>query len=195
MLCQNCGKNEANVRYTQIINGEKKEMILCGDCAKKLGINNFKINMPIHFSNFLEDLFDDYNDEQLLPSFIKEKHNECKNCGELYNEFIKTSLLGCPECYDMFGDRLDTVLKNIQGNNIHVGRKPLNIAEKMNNIGENDIKQKGAKTDKNPTPEKVSQKSNDLAKLQDELNQAIKEERYEDAAIIRDKIKKLNSEK
>ena len=29
MLCQNCGKNEANVRYTQIVNGVKKEMIFC----------------------------------------------------------------------------------------------------------------------------------------------------------------------
>ena len=28
MLCQNCGKNEANVRYTQIVNGTKKEMVI-----------------------------------------------------------------------------------------------------------------------------------------------------------------------
>ena len=26
MYCENCGKNYANVRYTQIINGVKKEM-------------------------------------------------------------------------------------------------------------------------------------------------------------------------
>ena len=25
MLCQNCNENEATVRYTEIINGEKKE--------------------------------------------------------------------------------------------------------------------------------------------------------------------------
>lgn len=25
MLCQNCGKNEVNFRYTQIINGVKKK--------------------------------------------------------------------------------------------------------------------------------------------------------------------------
>lgn len=35
MLCQNCGKNEANIRYTQIINGVKKEVALCSDCASK----------------------------------------------------------------------------------------------------------------------------------------------------------------
>ena len=134
MLCQNCGKNEANVRYTQIVNGAKKEMILCEECAEKMGIKNFKINMPIHFSNFLDDFF---NDEQLLPSFMKEKSTQCNSCGELYDDFIKTGLLGCAECYDMFEDRLDPVLKNIQGHVKHVGRKPLNISEKMENTGEN----------------------------------------------------------
>ena len=34
MLCENCGENEANVRYTQIVNGVKKEMKLCDKCAK-----------------------------------------------------------------------------------------------------------------------------------------------------------------
>ena len=42
MLCQNCGKNEANIRYTQIINGVKKEVALCSNCAKKLGMDELK---------------------------------------------------------------------------------------------------------------------------------------------------------
>lgn len=184
MLCQNCGKNEANVKYTQIVNGTKKEMILCEECAEKMGIKNFKINMPIHFSNFLDDFF---NDEQLLPSFIKENNNQCEKCGELYDDFIKTGLLGCAECYDMFEDRLDPVLKNIQGNVKHVGRKPLNISEKMQNIGENEKKET---TEKEKTTE-----NNELEQLKKELNKAIQEERYEDAATIRDKIKNINDKK
>ena len=43
MLCQNCGNNEANVRYTQIVNGVKKEMNLCSECAEKMGINQDEI--------------------------------------------------------------------------------------------------------------------------------------------------------
>ena len=152
MLCQNCGKNEANVRYTQIVNGVKKEMILCEECAEKMGIKNFKINMPIHFSNFLE-----------------------------------TGLLGCAECYDMFEDRLDSVLKNIQGNVKHVGRKPLNISEKMQNTGENNTKKM------NREEKKVE--NNELEQLKKDLNKAIEEERYEDAATIRDKIKQINDKK
>lgn len=186
MLCQNCEKNEANVKYTQIVNGVKKEMILCEECAEKMGINSVKFNMPISFSNFLGDFFDDYNEEQLLPSFMKEKHNKCTTCGEMYTEFIKTGLLGCPECYDIFEDRLDPVLKNIQGNIKHTGRKPLNFESKLKNIGEN----KQSHNDKN-TSKEPKQQNSELSKLQEELNKAIKEERYEDAAIIRDKIKNI----
>ena len=184
MLCQNCGKNEANVRYTQIVNGNKKEMVLCEECAEKMGISNFKVSMPISFSNFLGDFFDDY-DEQLLPSFMKEKNNECNNCGELYDDFIKTGLLGCSDCYDIFSDRLDSVLKNIQGNTRHVGRKPLNIDSKMNNTGENKVVNKKGTS-------KEEKESDKLEKLQADLKNAIKEERYEDAAEIRDEIKKLS---
>lgn len=189
MLCQNCGENEANVKYTQIVNGEKKEMILCEDCARKMGIGNFKMNIPINFSNFLGDFFDDYKSEQLLPSFVKEKNNECNNCGELYKEFIKTGLLGCEECYDVFQNRLDPILKNLQGSVKHVGRRPLNIEEKIENKEVNkDVKVESNKKEKQT---KENKKENELMKLQKDLNKAIEEERYEDAAVIRDEIKKI----
>ena len=187
MLCQNCGKNEANVRYTQIVNGSKKEMVLCEECAEKMGIGGFKVNMPIHFSNFFDDFFDD---EQLLPSFMKESSNVCENCGEDYDNFIKTGLLGCADCYDVFENKLDQVLKNMQGSTKHIGRKPLNIEEKMKKIGENQIKNSNQNKTNN------EDKNEKLESLKKELNRAIEEERYEDAAKIRDKIKAMeNKEK
>ena len=203
MLCQNCGKNEANVRYTQIVNGVKKEMILCEDCARKLGIGNFKMRMPLHFSNLLGNLFEDY-DEGLLPSFIKENSRECDSCGTLYDDFINTGLLGCADCYDMFEDRLDPMLKNIQGNTKHIGRKPLNINEKMKNIGDNFSRNKA--DEKSPAKESVGSQNNSennkendkqekIQELNKELSKAIEEERYEDAAKIRDEIKQIKDEK
>lgn len=203
MLCQNCGKNEANVRYTQIVNGVKKEMILCEDCARKLGIGNFKMRMPLHFSNLLGNLFEDY-DEGLLPSFIKENSRECDSCGTLYDDFINTGLLGCADCYDMFEDRLDPMLKNIQGNTKHIGRKPLNINEKMKNIGDNFSRNKA--DEKSFAKESVGSQNNSennnendkqekIQELNKELSKAIEEERYEDAAKIRDEIKQIKDEK
>ena len=88
MLCENCGENEANVKYTQIINGVKKEMILCEECAREKGITNMDFNMPINFSSFLSDIFDDYNETGFLPEITKTKTLKCNKCGLTYDGFI-----------------------------------------------------------------------------------------------------------
>ena len=49
MLCDNCRENEATVRYTEIINGNKREMMLCEECSRKLGINKMSLKLPIDF--------------------------------------------------------------------------------------------------------------------------------------------------
>ena len=74
----------------------------------------------------------------------------------------------------------------MQGSIKHVGRKPLNIEEKMKNTGENKVNA-DSKAENN---KKVSQ-VDELESLKRELNAAIQEERYEDAAKIRDKIKDI----
>lgn len=182
MLCQNCGKNEANVRYTQIINGVKKEIRLCDKCARELGIGSFEFNMPINFSSFLGDFFGDTSID-MLPSFVKENHKQCNTCGESYDEFVKTGLLGCPDCYDVFSDRLDPILKKLQGSSKHIGRGSKGTNNKVDNISNND---------KPKVEEKVEdEKTVKLNKLNEDLKQAIKEERYEDAAKIRDEIKNI----
>ena len=88
MLCQNCNKNEANVRYTQIINGVKKEMLLCDKCSKELGIDNMKLSLPISFSNFFGDFLNEY-DNSFMPLISKPKEISCNKCGMTYNEFMQ----------------------------------------------------------------------------------------------------------
>ena len=182
MLCQNCGDNEASIKYTQIINGVKKQVNLCQECAKNLGIGAFQFNIPIHFSDFFGDFFYD-EDTDLLPNFIKQNNNMCRTCGEDYEEFIKTGLLGCPECYNIFEDKLDPILKKLQGSSRHIGRGINKKEEKQNiKIANNNTK--------NESKTKVTLQER-LERLNSQLKEAIKEERYEDAAKIRDEIKSI----
>lgn len=88
MLCQNCNKNEANVRYTQIINGVKKEMILCDKCSKELGIDNMKLSLPISFSNFFGDFLNEY-DNNFMPLISTPRETKCDKCGMSYTEFMQ----------------------------------------------------------------------------------------------------------
>ena len=177
MKCQNCGKNEVTFRYTQVINGVKKEMNLCDNCAKELGLKDMNFSMPISFSSFLSDFFNDYEDN-LIPSFMETRSLECKSCGTVFDDFVNSGEFGCSDCYDLFEDRISPILKNLQGANRHVGRGYREITPSAG--------------DNASTKKKVKKEESKLDKLQKDLQKAIKEERYEDAAKIRDEIKKLS---
>ncbi len=172
MLCQNCGKNEANFKYTQIINGVKKELTLCSECARKLGVDS--IDIPINFTSFLGDFFNDYAESSLLPSFST-NDVKCKTCNMTYNDFINTGMFGCSDCYDVFSNPIDSLLKNLHGTSKHIGRGV-----------------KNAKVAQIEKTNKVEPIKNEKDELQKQLDKAIKEERYEDAAKLRDKIKEID---
>ncbi len=176
MLCENCNENEANVRYTQIINGVKKEMNLCEECAHKLGVGEININMPIDFSNFFVDLLNEYEDSGFMPTLALPKVQKCDKCGLTFDDFIETGKFGCDNCYRAFEQRIDPILKRLHGNSNYVGRS---------------VKKISAKNEINKTKEKLDSKNEKIEQLKKELKQKIKEEKYEDAAKIRDEIKKL----
>ena len=193
MLCQNCGKNEVNFRYTQIINGVKKEMALCDKCAKSLGLESLDFNMPINFSSFLGDFLNDAMDTQFLPSFTKTGSLQCDNCGMTYDEFVDTGKFGCSHCYDIFADTLDSVFMHVGRRSKLSNQEKKSVAEDLEKLKQKESKGENSKgkaeTKKSSVKNEIQEK---LEKLNAELKQAIKEERYEEAAKIRDEIKKYN---
>lgn len=195
MLCQNCGRNEVNFRYTQIINGVKKEMALCDKCAKELGLESIDFNIPINFSSFFSDFFHDA--DGFLPSFTKTSLLQCNKCGTTFDSFVNDGEFGCSNCYITFADKISPVLKNLHGANSHIGRgykESIDELEynknKFKNSQKNKEAQKENKVEEN-IKEEVDSKETKIKKLQKDLQKAIKDERYEDAAKIRDEIKKI----
>lgn len=67
MLCNNCGKREANVKYTETINGETRRINLCEECSKKLGIGQIDFNMPFDFTGFFDDFMEEFRMPELIP--------------------------------------------------------------------------------------------------------------------------------
>lgn len=180
MLCENCKKREANVRYSENINGVRKELNLCDECSRELGItNNMDFRIPtFDFSNFFGSFLEDFsNSSDFMPLLSEIKQVKCDSCNSTFDDIINTGRYGCPNCYDVFEDRMDPILKKLQGSNKHNGR--------LGKISENKVK--FDKKQENNSNKIVESK---LDKLQADLKQAIKEERYEDAAKIRDEIKK-----
>lgn len=185
MLCDNCGKREANVRYSENINGRKKDLNLCEECSKKLGITNMDFSMPIDFSSFFGEFMEDFARPEFMPLLNEIKTLKCDNCGYTFDDIRNTGKLGCGNCYNVFEERLDPIIRRIQGANKHVGRVGKIIDSKIEQKMENT---KAQNATNKPEEEKIE--NNKLQELQEKLKQAIKEERYEEAAKIRDEIKK-----
>ena len=179
MLCEHCKKREANVRYTQVVNGVKKEMLLCDKCSKELGIGNMGFNMPINFSSLFGDFLNEYNDG-FMPLLTQTKPLVCDKCKMTYDEFVNQGKFGCSNCYEVFADKIDPILKRLHGSNRYIGRKLNKKNEQDEILKENN----NADDAKNEKEEKIK-------KLKAEIKKMIKEEKYEEAAKIRDEIKKI----
>ena len=204
MLCDNCGKREANVRYSENINGKVRELNLCEECSQKLGIGHMDFSMPMDFSNFFGDFMEEFAKPEWMPLLNEVKTLTCDNCGYTFDDIVNTGKLGCGNCYDVFEAKLDPIIKRIQGANQHVGRigkiidnkidEKLKQSESKENNDSNNMNNENNNKIENANNSKDNDKKAKLEQLQEQLKLAIKEERYEDAAKIRDEIKKYNGD-
>ncbi|MDK2824437.1 MAG: protein arginine kinase activator [Clostridia bacterium] len=169
MFCEECEKRPANVHMTKIINGNKVEKHLCEQCAKKQQDQiGFAIIPDFSFSNILSSMLN----VDPFTSFGNVQDNEitCDKCGMTYSQFAKTGRMGCNKCYSFYGNKLEHLLKRIQGNTQHIGKIPKRTGENIR------LKQ-------------------ELNNARIELQKAVLNEEFEKAAKLRDKIKELEKRK
>lgn len=93
---------------------------------------------------------------------------QCPVCGFSQSDFKKSGRLGCSACWETFTDALGQLLKAMHKGERHVGKIPSRAAHAI----------------------AVNDRLRDLSK---DLEQAVREERYEAAAEIRDRIRELES--
>lgn len=175
MKCEKCGKNEANVYYKETINGVTKEMHLCNDCAEKENIGAaFETSFP-SMEQFWSDPFHSFlgggfgslwNDMLPTPKALNAVGTEraCPTCGMTERQLRQTGRVGCPDCYKTFSDMLNPYMQKIHGADRHIGTSPI---------------------------ERQRQEKNPVEALQAQLKQAIAEENYEQAAKLRDEIRRI----
>ncbi len=169
MLCQNCGQNHANTVIKTVINGEFSEYSLCYECSKNLGYTN--IFSGINFNGLFESLF--------LNKRIEDE-NTCKTCGKDLDSITKDGKIGCGDCYTNFYDALLPMIEKIHTAVEHIGKSPSRPALMLT---------------QNKVSDLVIIEQNEIEQKKRELNLAIEEQRFEDAAVLRDLIKGLEDEK
>ena len=159
MLCEECGKNQAVMKFYKNINGEKQTKYICQECASKMmgSFLTFGDNDPFAMG--------------IMPGRSKIKERQCPSCGMTYSRFLKTGKLGCEDCYEAFGDRLDGIFKKLQAATYHREDAPVSGSRCRDDAEE-------CKEAKHDTAESLRQR----------LNEAVKAENYEEAAVLKRKL-------
>lgn len=95
---------------------------------------------------------------------------KCPVCSATFENISKSGKAGCSECYKTFKTELLPYLKRVHGSTKHIGKIPKDIS--VNTIPDRDM----------------------ASQLKEELKRLVAEENYEQAAVVRDKIRKLEGE-
>lgn len=165
MKCQHCNHNEATTHIKKNVNGNVSEMHLCSDCARELGV--MEEFSPESFFN--DTFFGNFLGAGVPAMNILSGIDHCEYCGSTFNDIVKNGRVGCANCYTKFEDRLQPTITKMHGNAKHIGKNVTYTEEK-----------------------EAEPEISELDKLKNDLKLAIKEQRFEDAAVLRDKINEMN---
>lgn len=164
MLCDECAKRQATVHITKVENGKKTDMHLCEQCAVQK--NLLSLNTSFSVNDLLAGLLNSGGASHKKADMFNDA--VCDVCGLSYGRFKETGRFGCGNCYKVFGERLNPLFKKVHGNTGHTGKIPNRAGGRIKVLRE-------------------------IEKLRQQLEEAIKNEEYEKAAAIRDRIREINN--
>lgn len=164
--CEICQMHPASIEIKLQDDGKQRLIKICKDCAEFKGYlkKDDETNLAAFFKKASLNILGP-EDSENIKNFDE---LECSECGLTFNEFQNSGLLGCANCYTVFGEELNTLLRRIHGSSKHVGSRP--------------------------HPMRVIAKKPDLTALKRELHEAIEHENFERAADYRDLIRDLERE-
>lgn len=168
--CDQCGK-PAICHSVEIVKGQKIVRHYCEFHAQQAGLLVPGITTPIN---------------EMLTHFVKmhssgaaapgEKADSCPpsppcppcpGCGLTMAQFRESSLLGCPQCYEAFGQPLASLIeRNQDGATHHIGKMPHRAGDS-------------------------AQRQQMLFRMRKKLNDAVIQENYEQAARLRDELRRM----
>jgi protein-arginine kinase activator protein McsA len=206
MKCSKCGEEGAWLISQPNPEGKKIVIAICGECYnKQLDPNSGQIESVKKFiDKEIEDIKKQYEAkgeilspslEELMSGVAKDIQeameslmitpdqardlmieDSCPRCGLFWEDIQKTGKLGCEGCYDTFPEKIESIIKKIQGGATHhIGKMP---------------SKKQAQEEQKIKENKISN-AHLIETLEKRLQEAVEAEDYENAALFRDKIKAL----
>ncbi len=125
---------------------------------------NLKPSSPFMTSGFMSGLLDTIHSSGLKVNYIKT--TACTKCGMTYGRYKESGYLGCDACYKAFEEKLNPLIRRIHGSERHTGKMPVKYSGSI-------------------------QIQREIVRLKGQLDQAVRREAFEEAALLRDRIKAL----
>lgn len=164
-MCESCGKRKATVRLTEFVDGKPVLKLLCEKCYREQEEDLPELSPLKVFAQLLE---------AVAPELKELSRKVCPRCGTNYLEFRQSMRLGCPYDYEAFDEAMEQLLARMHGSSVHMGKAPGKFS-----LRDSDA-QEGA--------------AGRLNILQEQMEEAIAREDYEQAAMLRDKIRAIKDD-
>ncbi|MBQ8013144.1 MAG: UvrB/UvrC motif-containing protein [Treponema sp.] len=161
MICDLCGENEAVLFIEQTNANSKRKLNLCVECARKNGVSPDSKTIGRSLAMLFESLLGKNKAQQK-----KEDSRVCPVCGSSVKEITMIRQAGCPECYSVFKSEALDSFKKIGVIPPYKGTLPKRLKNFRSVLTDRII-------------------------IQAKLEESLKREDYEKAAVYRDYLKAL----
>lgn len=171
MMCESCKERPATITIKQGHAGGTTETHFCEKCAFQLEQFHMLPNEePISIQQLLSQWF---GGEALQTSQGQRRAANdklvCVDCELSYNRFLEIGKFGCATCYETFRAYLPTVFGKLHsGNTAHTGKIPLSF-------------------------NKIYAVKRKIEDIRLKMQEAVVEERFEEAASLRDEANALQA--
>ena len=119
MLCEICGRRSA-VDSRSLNRGYGEERVaVCFECVKVMDSKESHIDFSMNFWG------------------ESNKITKCAVCGTTIDSILSSGYVGCATCYKIFSREIADLVNSIQGKNVHVGKVPLTLINKIRELGDN----------------------------------------------------------
>ena len=169
MKCQHCEK-PATFHITELTGSAPEEIHLCEDHAKIYLTAGSPEELDQTAPTLAGVLAEKLQVGQTAEELARLDQQACPVCGITFFEFRNQGRLGCPHDYVCFHDEIEPLIVNIHGAKEHTGKRPKH--------GEVD-------------PGQQTQ----LIRLRREMKEAVEQEEYEKASVLRDEIRKIEQKR
>lgn len=163
MKCEICNEREAAIHISKGSGLTHKAQYLCEQCASQtMDINYNQTDNPFDIQTLLQMLA---NNAQRSQEDVEER--ACPTCGATLENVVNNGLFGCSHCYEYFERYVPEIVTRVQLNQQrHIGKIPSQAHDTL-------------------------KLKRDIESLERTLQDKVKAQAFEEAAVVRDQIQAL----